>query len=93
MVGNRDFSQEMRTTALSLDLFHSAYHLGGVSPMFDPSKWKGILDIVPFVGCLKNILINNSPYNPMSGNYYGVSTPCMGKVCVLPHYILHFTNL
>lgn len=81
MIGDKDFSQEKKSPTLSLELLSAAYHIGGVSPIFDPAKWKDLMSIVPYVGCMKNILINNSPYDPLSGTYYGVESPCSGKVC------------
>lgn len=80
MIGKKDFTHEKLSSGFSLDFINAPYHIGGVSPIFDPEKWKALLNIVPYVGCMKSILINNSPYDPLSGNYYGVESPCGGKV-------------
>ncbi|XP_021959945.2 laminin subunit alpha-1 isoform X2 [Folsomia candida] len=79
MIGDKDFTQQKQSPPLSLDLLSAVYHIGGVSPIFDPTKWKELVSVVPYVGCMKNILINNSPYDPLSGTYYGVESPCGGK--------------
>jgi len=81
MIGKKaDFTQEKKSQfPLSLDLYNAMYEIGGVSPTFDSSKWKQLISLNSFVGCMKNILINNSPYDPLSGNYFGVETPCGGK--------------
>jgi hypothetical protein len=80
MIGKKDFTQEKRSPALFLDLYNAMYQIGGVSPTFDPAKWKQLLNVISYVGCMKNILINNSPYDPLSGNYFGVESSCSAKV-------------
>lgn len=83
IVEKKDFSQEKRASngqQLSLRFNKANYQIGGVSPTFDPSKWDHVLPvIVPYVGCIRNVLVDGSSYDPMGGHYFGVESPCGGK--------------
>ncbi|ODM90707.1 Laminin subunit alpha-1 [Orchesella cincta] len=86
ILGKKDYTQEKRGSGLSLKLYKANYQIGGVSPTFDPSKWDDVLNIVPYVGCMKNILVDGSTYDPMSGHYFGVESPCSGKSVYLTSF-------
>jgi len=80
IVGSEDFTQQKAGLDLSLDLYSASYQIGGVSPLFDASVWKNVFDVVPFVGCMKSIFVSGASYDPLSGSYYGVQSPCSGRV-------------
>lgn len=80
IVGQQDFSQKKASSSsLSLKLFEAKYQIGGMFPAFASHKWNDILTMVPYVGCMRNILVDGSTYDPLSGHYFGVQSPCSGR--------------
>jgi hypothetical protein len=77
---------------LSLDLASAPYHIGGLSPGFDTAKWKDVISNVSFIGCLRNLLLEGNPYNPLSGNHHGVEASCGGKVREQIDYLFHLSR-
>lgn len=82
-IGRSNFKEEKASKGHSLDMYDAAYQIGGLTPTFNPRKLEGKVTLIPFVGCMKNILIDGSSYDLMSGLHFGIQSSCSGKVRTL----------
>jgi len=76
---DKQYTQQIESSDLSLDLYNAPFQIGGLSPEFYSPKWHAVTN-ESFIGCLKNLLIDGNAYDPLAYQYFGVETPCGGKV-------------
>ncbi|CAG7731120.1 unnamed protein product, partial [Allacma fusca] len=79
-IGKNNFKQvKPSASELALEMYDASYQIGGLSPAFSAAKVQDIVTTIPFVGCMKNFLIDSATYDLLSGLHFGIEYGCEGK--------------